>query len=53
MRTKAKQIKELETQLENARFIIEIYKKRNAILQERLINLQKEYDRLKNDRRDS
>jgi len=47
MRTKAKRIRELEAQVENARFIIETLEKRNAILRRRYEHLKEEYERLK------
>jgi len=43
MRTKRKRIKELEEQLEAAKFVIEVLQKRNDKLKE-------EYDRLKDNR---
>lgn len=46
MRTKAKRIRELEAQLENARFIIETLEKRNKLLRQRYEKLKEEYERV-------
>ena len=46
MRTKAKRIRELEAQVENARFIIETLEKRNKLLRQRYEKLKEEYERV-------